>query len=286
MAAIAYVNGRFRRLADPSVPIEDRGNQLADGAYEVIKAMGVVLVDRERHLDRLERSLGELRIAMPTTRAALVAIVDEVVRRARLREAVVYLHVSRGAAPRNHPFPKGARPTLIVTARAPHWPSAAEREEGVAVISLPDERWARCDIKSIALLPNVLAKQRAVEAGCREAWLVRDGVVTEGSTSNAYIVDRDGRLVTHPRNERILAGVTRSVVLELAAEEGVPVEERPFTLEEAHAAREAGLTSTTSWLLPVTRIDGRPVGNGRPGLVIGRLMERYALRLDALAGRR
>lgn len=286
MAAIAYVNGRFRRLADPSVAVEDRGNQFSDGAYEVIKVISGVAIDLERHLDRLERSLGELRIAMPTSRAALGSIFEEVMRRSRLREVVVYVHVSRGATPRNHPFPTGARPTLIVTARAPHWPSAAEREEGAAVISLPDERWARCDIKSIALLPNVLAKQRAVEAGCREAWLIRDGVVTEGSTSNAYIVDRDGRLVTHPRSEAILAGVTRSVVLELAAEEGVPVEERPFTLEEAYGAREAALTSTTAWLLPVTRIDGRPIGNGRPGLVVGRLMERYAGRLGALASRR
>jgi D-alanine transaminase len=280
MARIAYVNGRYQPLRSAAVAPEDRGYQFADGVYEVIKVLGGRFCDLERHLDRLQRSLAAIDIAPPMPRRALISVLGETLRRNRLADALVYLQISRGTAPRNHVFPKRPRPSLVVTVRRPSFPSEREREEGVGVITLPDLRWGRCDIKSISLLPNVLARQSAAAAGCREAWLIdRDGRVTEGSASNAYIVDGAGRLITHPLGERILGGVTRSVVLELARDEGIDVLERPFTLEEACAAREAALSSTSSWLLPVTSIDGRPISNGMPGHVLRRLMACYAAHL-------
>jgi D-alanine transaminase len=282
MARIAYVNGRYRPLAGEAIALEDRGYQFADGVYEVIKVLAGRPRDLERHLDRLQRSLAALEIAAPMARAALTSVLFETLRRNRLRDALLYVQVTRGTAPRNHVYPKQARPSLVVTARKPGFPSAKERVEGVGVITLPDLRWGRCDIKSISLLPNVMARQQAAAAGCREAWLVdRAGCVTEGSASNAYIVDQSGRLVTHPLSERILGGITRSVVLELARADGIPVVERPFSVAEAQAAREAALSSTSSMLLPVTAIDERTVGNGHPGSVVRRLLELYDGHLQA-----
>jgi D-alanine transaminase len=280
MTRVAYANGRFRPLARACVSVEDRGLQFADGVYEVVKAVRGRPADLERHLDRLDRSLAALRIRPPMSRAALKVVIGEALRRNGLREAVVYLQVDRGRAPRNHLFPRApVRPTLVLTVRRVTYPRPAEIEEGVGVVTLPDERWARCDVKSVGLLANVLAKQQAAEAGCREAWLYdRDGLVTEGSSSNAYIVDRDGRLVTRPLGPEILGGVTREVVLELARERGIEVVERPFGVEEARSAREAFLTSTTSLVLPVTSIDGRPVANGRPGSTTAALLAAYAER--------
>lgn len=284
MARIAYVNGRYRPLAGEAIALEDRGYQFADGVYEVIKVLAGRPRDLERHLDRLQRSLAALEIAAPMSRAALTSVLFETLRRNRLRDALLYVQVTRGTAPRNHVYPKQARPSLVVTARKPGFPSARERAEGVGVITLPDLRWGRCDIKSISLLPNVMARQQAAAAGCREAWLVdQAGRVTEGSASNAYIVDQGGRLVTHPLSERILGGITRSVVLELARAEGIPVDERPFSVAEAQAAREAALSSTSSMLLPVTAIDERTVGNGHPGSVVRRLLELYDGHLQAAA---
>jgi D-alanine transaminase len=281
MARIAYVNGRYRPLGSAAIAPEDRGYQFADGVYEVIKVLGGRFCDLERHLARLQRSLAALEIAPPMPERALVSVLAETLRRNHLSDALVYLQITRGAAPRSHVFPRRARASLVVTARRPAFPGAREREEGVGVISLPDLRWGRCDIKSISLLPNVLARQSAAQAGCREAWLIdRDGKVTEGSASNAYIVDGSGRLITHPLCERILGGVTRSVLLELARGEGIEVVEAPFSLDEAYQAREAALSSTSSWLLPVTAIDGRPVSNGMPGHVVRRLMARYAAYLE------
>jgi D-alanine transaminase len=277
MARIAYVNGRYLPLQSAAVAAEDRGYQFADGVYEVIKVLGGEPRDLERHLDRLARSLAALEIAPPMTRRALESVLRETLRRNQLSNALLYIQVTRGSAPRNHLFPRRARPSLVVTVRRPAFPGEREREEGVGVITRPDLRWGRCDIKSISLLPNVLARQSAAAAGCREAWLVdREGIVTEGSASNAYIVDAGGRLITHPLNERILGGITRSVVLELARQDGIEVVEQPFSVEQAHAAREAALSSTSSWLLPVTTIDGRPVSNGMPGHVVRRLMALYA----------
>ncbi len=281
MGRWAYRDGRYLRLTAPAVAIEDRGYQFADGVYEMIKVIDGRPRDLERHFDRLERSLGELRIPMPTTRRALGAIIGETLRRNRLSLATVYLQVTRGIAPRNHPFPARARPTLTVTVRRAPFPDAEERRRGVAVLSVPEQRWARCDIKSIALLPNVLARQRAAEAGCREAWFVgADGVVTEGSASNAFIVDTQGRLRTHPAGPRILSGITRGILLELARAAGIEVVEEPFTLEEAKRAREAFLSSTTSLLLPVTRIDDSIVANGVPGSLTRTLARRYAEYLE------
>jgi D-alanine transaminase len=283
MARIAYVNGRYRPLQSATVAAEDRGYQFADGVYEVIKVLGGRACDLERHLDRLGRSLAALDIAPPMTRRALESVLFETLRRNRLTDALLYVQITRGAAPRNHLFPKRVRPSLVITARRPVFPGEREREEGVGVITRPDLRWGRCDIKSISLLPNVLARQRAAEEGCREAWLIdREGMVTEGSASNAYIVDAFGRLITHPLDERILGGVTRSVILELARRDAIEVVERPFSLDEAHGAREAALSSTSSWLLPVTAIDGRPVSNGMPGHVVRRLMALYGGHLGVL----
>jgi D-alanine transaminase len=281
MARIAYVNGRYRPLAGAAVALEDRGYQFADGVYEVIKVLGGRPRDLERHLDRLERSLAALEIRAPMSRAALSAVLLGTLRQNRLRDALLYLQITRGTAPRNHAYPKQARPSMVVTVRKAGFPSAREREEGVGVISLPDLRWGRCDIKSISLLPNAMARQQAAAAGCREAWLVdQAGNVTEGSASNAYIVDHEGRLVTHPLSERILGGVTRAVLLELARADGIAVVERPFSLAEAREAREAALSSTSSLLLPVTTIDERTVGNGHPGTVVRRLAALYDAHLQ------
>jgi len=277
MPRIAYVNGRYRPLQNAAVAAEDRGYQFADGVYEVIKVLDGQPRDLGRHLDRLARSLAALDIAPPMTRRALASVLHETLRRNQLSNALVYLQVTRGTAPRNHLFPTRARPSLVVTVRRPAFPGVRERVEGVGVITQSDLRWGRCDIKSISLLPNVLARQSAAAAGCREAWLIdREGRVTEGSASNAYIVDSAGRLITHPLNERILGGVTRSVILQLARQDGIEVVEQPFSLEEAYAAREAALSSTSSWLLPVTSIDSRPISNGMPGHVVHRLMALYA----------
>ncbi len=282
MARIAYVNGHYRPLRDAAVALEDRGYQFADGVYEVIKVLSRRPRDLERHLERLARSLDALDIRPPMPRRALESVLQETLRRNRMPDALLYVQITRGVAPRNHLFPKRARPSLVITVRRPVFPSAREREEGVGVITHPDLRWGRCDIKSINLLPNVLARQSAAAAGCREAWLIdQEGRVTEGSASNAYIVDAAGRLITHPLDARILGGVTRSVVLELARGDGLEVVERPFSLDEAYTAREAALSSTSSWLLPVTAIDGRPVSNGMPGHVVRRLMALYARHLGA-----
>jgi D-alanine transaminase len=282
MARIAYVNGHYRPLRDAAVALEDRGYQFADGVYEVIKVLSRRPRDLERHLERLARSLDALDIRPPMPRRALESVLQETLRRNRMPDALLYVQITRGVAPRNHLFPKSARPSLVITVRRPVFPSAREREEGVGVITHPDLRWGRCDIKSINLLPNVLARQNAAAAGCREAWLIdQEGRVTEGSASNAYIVDAAGRLITHPLDARILGGVTRSVILELARGDGLEVVERPFSLDEAYTAREAALSSTSSWLLPVTAIDGRPVSNGMPGHVVRRLMALYARHLGA-----
>lgn len=280
MSRVAYVNGRYVPYAKAAVHVEDRGFQFADGIYEVVKRIGGRLIDADRHLARLRRSLSALRIDLTVSDAALHRIVRETSARNALADALVYLQVSRGTAPRNHPFPADARPSLVVTVRRLKLPTPAECQQGCGVITHPDERWARCDIKSTGLLANVLAKQAALEAGCREAWLVASGpdgeVVTEGSSTNAWIIDEHGVLRTHPATRRILGGVTRSVVLEHAQELGVPVEERAFSLAELARAREAFLTSATSLVLPVTSVDGRPVANGMPGDTTRRLMDRYA----------
>lgn len=270
MSRIAFVNGRYLRRADAAVNIEDRGYQFADGVYEVCEVRGGRLVDERRHMARLERSLAELRIALPMPLAALGVVLRETVRRNRVRDGIVYLQVTRGVAKRDHAFPAPpVSPSVVITAnRLDVARLEAMAAEGVAVVTLPDNRWGRVDIKSIALLPNVLAKQAAREQGAREAWYVDgDGFITEGSSSNAWIVTREGRLVTRQADHAILKGITRGVVMEEIRAQGLELEERPFTVAEAHAAREAFLTSASQLVMPVVRIDGKPVGNGAPGLI-------------------
>jgi D-alanine transaminase len=270
LSRIAYVNGRYLPHAAANVHVEDRGYQFADGVYEVCEVRGGRLVDERRHMARLTRSLGELRIPLPMPLNALGVVLRETVRRNRVRDGIVYLQVSRGVARRDHAFPAaGTRPSVVVTARS-HDSVKNEKaaEQGIAVITVPDNRWDRVDIKSVGLLPNVLAKQAAREAGAKEAWFVdKQGYVTEGSSTNAWIVTREGKLVTRPADHGILRGITRTVVFDVIAEQGLELEERPFTVEEAHRAREAFVTSASQIVMPVVAIDGQPVGNGAPGLI-------------------
>ena len=270
MSRIAYVNGRYLPLAHASVNIEDRGYQFSDGVYEVCEVRGGRLVDERRHIERLQRSLSELRIAMPMTPESLGAVLREVVRQNRVRWGIVYLQITRGVARRDHAFPPpGTRPAVVVTARNLDFANAEKfATEGVAVISVPENRWDRVDIKSVSLLPNVLAKQAAREQGAREAWFVdKQGFVTEGSSSNAWIVTRNGTVVTRQVDNAILKGITRTVVLDIIAAQGLKLDIRPFTMEEAQQAREAFITSASQTIMPVVRIDSRPVGNGAPGLI-------------------
>jgi D-alanine transaminase len=260
------------------VHIEDRGFQVADGVYEVWAVISGRLAELKGHMDRLERSLGELRIVHPMSRRALELVLRETVRRNRVTDGMVYIQVTRGQAPRDHAFPNPAvRPSVVVTSRRLDFAAMeAKAAKGVGVITQPDNRWGRCDIKTVGLLPNAMAKQAARAAGAYEAWLVDDlGLVTEGSSTNAWIVDKDGRLRTRDTNANILRGITRSSLIELAREAGVELFEQPFSVEEAKAAREAFLTSASAFVTPITIIDGTKVGDGRPGPVSARLRTLY-----------
>jgi len=284
MSRIAYVNGRYMPLSDAKVAVEDRGYQFADGVYEVCEVRGGCLIDERRHMARLDRSLRELQIARPMSPAALKVVLRETVRRNRVRDGIVYVQVTRGVARRDFPFPsRDTRPSLVVTARSNDLDRLEQiAAEGVAVVTVPDIRWQRVDIKSVALLPNVLAKQSARERGAREAWLTdAQGRVTEGASSNAWIVNRDGKLITHPLGQDILPGITRSVVIDAIKSQGLAFEERAFTVEEAYEAREAFITSASQIVLPVVSINGRPVGNGAPGLVATGLRKDYHRHAEA-----
>jgi len=278
MSRVAYVNGRYLPHANAAVHVEDRGFQFSDGVYEVIAIAGSRPVDMTGHMVRLERSLRELRIAMPMTTRALRLVMREVVRRNAVKNGIVYLQINRGVYRRDHPFPPDhVAPSLVITARSGPALTAHVIETAVPVITVPDQRWSRRDIKSVSLLANILAKQAAREAGAWEAWQVdRDGMVTEGCSTNAWIVTKDGTLVTRPVNNDILAGITRDALVALARGDGIPVEERSFTVEEAKAAREAFTSSTTAPAMPVGRIDETVIANGAPGSVTVRLNELYA----------
>jgi D-alanine transaminase len=278
MSRVAYVNGAFVRHAEAAVHIEDRGYQFGDAVYEVWAVSGGRLTDAAGHFERLARSLDELRIAHPMDRKALEIVLRETVRRNRLRDGLVYLQVSRGVAPRDHPFPNPApRPSVVVTAKRIDPASGeAKAAKGVAVITVPENRWGRCDIKTVNLLPNVLAKQAAKDAGAYEAWFVDElGFVTEGSSTNAWIVDRDGVLRTRDIQANILRGITRATLLRVAAEAGVRVEEAPFTVEDVRAAREAFITGASTLVTPVISLDGRLLADGAPGPVAKRLRQLY-----------
>ncbi|AVT81504.1 D-amino-acid transaminase [Rhodopseudomonas palustris] len=278
MSRIAYVNGRYLDMRDASVNIEDRGYQFADGVYEVCEVRGGKLVDMPRHLARLQRSLGELRIKEPMPLAALSVVMHEVVRRNRVNYGIVYLQVTRGVARRDHGFPAASvKPAVVVTARSlDPAKGQANAAHGIKVITLPENRWPRVDIKSTALLPNVLAKQAAREAGAYEAWYVdRDGYVTEGSSSNAWIVTKEGRVVTRSAEAGILPGVTRAVLMDAFEALQVRFEERPFTPAEAAGAAEAFVTASSQIVMPVVAIDGQPIGDGKPGALAKRLREQF-----------
>jgi D-alanine transaminase len=278
MSRIAYVNGRYLPFRDAKVHVEDRGYQFADGVYEVCEVRGGRLIDERRHLARLKRSLDEVRIRMPMSPAALGVVLREVVTRNRIGYGLIYLQITRGVARRDAAFPvPEVSPTLVVTARSLNKAkNDALAAKGIAVVSVPDIRWGRVDIKSVGLLPNVLARQTAIDQGAREAWLIdKDGKVTEGATSNAWIVTKAGTLVTRQADHAILRGITRAVTLDAIKAQGLTVEERAFTLEEAFGAREAFVTSATQIVMPVVRIDGRPVGNGKPGPVAMALRQEF-----------
>jgi D-alanine transaminase len=286
MGRIAYVNGRYVPMGEASVHIEDRGYQFADAVYEVWALFGGKLADPEGHFARLERSLGELSIALPMSRAALTQVLRETVRRNRVREGLVYLQVSRGVAKRDHAFPNPAvRPAVVITVSATdRAASEARAAKGVSVVTTPENRWGRCDIKTVGLLPNALAKQKAREVGAVEAWFVDElGFVTEGASSNAWIVDAEGRLRTRDTNANILRGVTRHSLLDVIRNEGLEVDERPFTPAEAVAAKEAFITGAGALVLPVIAVDGKPVGEGKPGPVAARLRRLYIEQARATA---
>lgn len=278
MSRIAYVNGRYEPHARAQVSIEDRGYQFADGVYEVIEVNGGSLIDEALHLDRLSRSLGELQIRPPLTSAALRLVLRTIVARNRVKDGMVYLQVTRGVASRDHVFPDPpVRSSLVVTARSMDPVTIrAKADRGIKVISMLDQRWKRPDIKSISLLPNVLAKQAAKMRGASEAWLFGpDGLITEGAASNAWIVNQANTIVTHPVAQTILRGVTRTTLLGLIVERGLEVEERAFSLNEAYAAREAFVTGATTLVMPVIAIDDRPVGGGAPGPLVVDLRRRF-----------
>ncbi|MET1415675.1 D-amino-acid transaminase [Roseibium sp. HPY-6] len=283
MSRIAYVNGQYVRHADAAVHVEDRGYQFADGVYEVCEVWRGKIVDMPRHLDRLGRSLGELKIDWPISRSAVEFVLRQVIRRNRVVNGLVYIQVTRGVAKRDHFFPsEDVAPSIVVTAKSTN-PLAAETqaEKGIAVVSYPENRWPRVDIKTVALLPNVLAKQHAKENGGKEAWYTdQDGNVTEGGSTNAWIVTKDGALVTRPAESGILRGITRAVVLDLVQREGLTFEERPFSLEEAFEAKEAFVTAASTLVMPVTRVDGKIIGNGHPGSVATRLRELFHTATD------
>jgi D-alanine transaminase len=278
MSRIAYVNGQYVRHSSASVHIEDRGYQFADGVYEVCEVREGYIVDLTRHMDRLDRSLSELQIAWPLARSALVRVIRETVRRNRVTDGMFYLQVTRGAAKRDHVFPgKNVRSALVVTAKSIDRAAGnARADKGISVITVPENRWERVDIKTVGLLPNVMARQKAKEAGAAEAWFVDErGFVKEGAATNAWIVTSDGVLVTRPAEHGILRGVTRTGLFDLAERLNLKIEEREFSVDEAKGAREAFISAATTLVMPVVAIDGAPIANGSPGSIALSLREAF-----------
>lgn len=268
MPRIVYVNGRYVPYAQAAVHVEDRGFQLADAVYEVIEILGGRLIDEPRHLDRLWRSLAGIGISPPMSRAALAHVLRQTIKKNHVRDGSVYLQVTRGAAPRDFLFPSvEVAPTLVVIARPGNRARiAALAEAGIAVKTMPDNRWGRCDLKTVMLLPACLAKEAAKAEGAREAWLVDEqGLVTEGASSNAWIVDRAGTLRTRPKGPDILPGVTRATLMDAVAALGLKLDERAFSVEEARSAREAFITAASQTVMPVVSLDGSAIGDGKPG---------------------
>ncbi|MBT6274432.1 MAG: D-amino-acid transaminase [Chromatiales bacterium] len=275
MARICYVNGAFVEEADAKVSIFDRGFLFADGVYEVSSILGGKLVDNAAHLRRLERSLGELGITSPVPLADIAGIQDELIARNGMDEGVVYLQITRGAADRDFNFPATATPTLVMFTQTRAIIDSPKAQSGIRVITVPDIRWKRRDIKTVGLLGSALAKETARSQGADDAWMVEDGFITEGSSNNAYIVNEDGLIITRNLGSEILSGVTRLAVLALCERDDLEVEERPFTVEEALRAKEAFSTSASTFVLSVVNIDGKPIGDGKPGPVATRLRNVY-----------
>lgn len=277
MPRVAYVNGSYLPLRDAAVHIEDRGYQFADGIYEVALFVGGRFWDLDGHLARWARSLRELAIEPPMGERSMRVVLDKLVARNRMGDCYLYLQATRGVAPRNHPFPvEGTRPSLVITVKPLNLSRLnAVAAKGITVISQPDIRWGRVDIKTVGLLPNILAKEAAKKVGAAEAWLVKNGKVTEGGSSNAWIIDQKGALVTHPLGVEILGGITRQTVKACAESLQLRVEERPFSLDEAKSAKEAFITSAMNLVTPVVAIDGVRIGDGRPGATAVRLRQAY-----------
>jgi len=279
---LIYLNGKYLDYSQALLPVDERGLQFADGIYEVALVWGGQFVDLDRHLERLERSAQGIELDMPLSTSEIRGIAEELLRRESVKQAALYLQVTRGVAPRDHRFPAAAQPTVIAYLKD----APVDREalqHGVKAITEPDLRWLRCDIKSVSLLPNVLARQHAANRGVREAIQVRSGIgVTEGSATNIWMVHQ-GSIVTAPASNWILSGIVRSVVLELAKAEKLPVAERFASAEELMQMDEVFMTSTTSFVMPIVEIDGRQVGDGEPGPVTMRLQELYLERLDQIA---
>jgi len=277
MARIAYVDGQYVSLDTPAIYVEDRGYQFADGVYEVCALRDTKLIDQDAHLKRLDYSLHELGIAPPVSHAVLKHIIKEIIRRNRLANGLLYIQVTRGVAKRDHNYTNDMRPFLVVTGR-PIAKGAREKAfaKGKSVVTLPDLRWKRCDIKSISLLPNVLARKQASDQGCDEAWLVdENGFVTEAASANAWIVDQDGVLRSRKEDHAILNGITRQVLFHVANKLGLPIELRPFTVEEALNAKECFSTASTLVLTPVLKINGQTINTGEPGPFSKALAEHY-----------
>jgi len=277
MPRYAYVNGRYVPHKEAAVHVEDRGYQFADGVYEVVTIVRGRMVDEDPHLDRLERSLGEISIGMPMSRRALKMVMRELVRRNRVADGMLYMQITRGVSPRDHQFPSpDLPPSLVMTTKKTDILASRKFADGVKVVTVPDIRWQRCDIKTVALLPNCMGKTKAAAAGAYEGWQVdADGYVTEGTSSNAWIVTHDNELVTRPATHAILNGITRQTILRIAADEGITFVERAFTVEEAKAAREAFTSSATSFATPVVQIDDATVADGKPGPLCRRLLDLY-----------
>ncbi len=275
MSRIVYVNGEFLPFEEAKLPIMERGFLFADGIYEVAAVLDGRLVDNEAHLARLDRSLSEIRIPNPHAMPEWRKLEEELVARNDVREGLVYMQVTRGVAERDFGFPTASEPTVVMFTQTKNLTNSPQAETGIAVVTVPDLRWKRRDIKSVALLAQVLAKQAAVDAGVGEAWMVEDGFVTEGSSSTAFIISPGRRLVTRPLSNAVLPGITRVAVMRLAAEEGLWVDERLFSVAEAETAEEAFITSASSFVMPVVALDGKPIGTGEPGPMTRRLRELY-----------
>ena len=282
MSRFAYVNGRYVQHKKASVHIEDRGYQFSDGVYEVIAVFNGKLIDFDDHFSRLGRSLNELELKWPIKHKAMIVILKQIIRKNRIIDGIIYLQITRGVAPRQHAFPEHLNSSLVITAKNldPFEFDAAKK--GINIITTPEIRWQRCDIKSISLLGNCLAKEKAKRADCYEAWFVEDdGMVTEGTSSNAWIVSKEGKLITRNISNSILNGITRLSIIKVARENDIEIIERPFSIKEAKSAKEAFISSTTSLVKPVLKIDGNFIGNGKVGKLSTKILDYYGSYLKA-----